>query len=121
MITDRVGKRRSVLAGMIGVFVIYATLPLFNVALLPVVVALALMRFFFEFGIVSNISLISEQVPAQRGKVMTLSAAFTLAASTLAGLTGPWAYTQFGVMGLGPVAAVCVGISVVLVLAFVKE
>lgn len=121
LITDRVGKRRSVLGGMIGVFVIYATLPLFNVALLPVVVALALMRFFFEFGIVSNISLISEQVPTQRGKVMTLSAAFTLAASTLAGLTGPGAYTEFGVVGLGPVAAVCVGISIVLVLAMVKE
>jgi predicted MFS family arabinose efflux permease len=121
LITDRVGKRRSTLAGMIGVFVIYAALPLFNVALLPVVVALALMRFFFEFSIVSNISLISEQVPAQRGKVMTLSAAFTLTASTLAGLTGPWAYTEFGVMGLGPVAALCVGISTVLVVTLVKE
>ncbi len=121
LITDRIGKRRAVLSGMIGVFVIYAALPFANVALLPVVITLALMRFFFEFGIVSNISLVSEQVPAQRGKVMTLSAAFTLTASTLAGLTGPWAYTEFGVMGLGPVAAVCVAVAVVLIAGFVKE
>jgi DHA1 family multidrug resistance protein-like MFS transporter len=121
VITDRTGKKRSVLAGMIGVLIVYAALPFFNVALLPVVIALALMRFAFEFGIVSNISLISEQVPAQRGKVMTLSAAFTLAGSTLAGLTGPWAYTEFGVWGLGPVSAVCVVISLLLTSLFVDE
>jgi hypothetical protein len=52
---------------------------------------------------------------------MTLAAAFTLAASTLAGLTGPWAYTQWGVLGLGPLAALCVALSIALVLGFVRE
>jgi predicted MFS family arabinose efflux permease len=121
LITDKVGKRRSVLIGMIGVFFVYAVLPFVNVGLLPVVAALAAMRLFFEFGIVSNISLMSEQVPEQRGKVMTLSAAFTLAASTLAGLTGPWAYIRWGVVGLGPIAALCVALSIFLVLGFVRE
>ncbi|MBX3000276.1 MAG: MFS transporter [Caldilineaceae bacterium] len=121
LITDKVGKKRSVLIGMIGVFFIYAALPFLNISLLSVVAALAAMRLFFEFGIVSNITLISEQVPDQRGKVMTLSAAFTLAASTLAGLSGPWAYVRWGVLGLGPIAALCVILSITLVVSFVKE
>lgn len=121
VMTDRVGKKRSVLGGMLGVLIVYIAIPFCNVALLPVVLALALMRFAFEFGVVSNISLISEQAPSQRGKVMTLSAAFTLAGSTLAGFTGPWAYTQFGVWGLGPLSALCVAISIFLIWGYVRE
>ncbi len=120
-ITDRVGKKRSVLIGMVGSFVIYATLPFFNTGLLPVVIALGLMRLFFEFGIVSNISLLSEQVPEQRGKVMTLAAAFTLTASTIAGLTGPWAYATYGVWGLGSISAIFTGLAALILWTLVHE
>lgn len=120
-VTDRLGKRRSVLMGMAGVMGTYVALPFLNVALRPAVAGLALMHFCFEFSIVSNIPLLSEQVPQQRGKVMTLSAAFALSGGTLAGITGPWAYTQFGVWGLGPVSVVFAAMAFSVVLLRVQD
>jgi len=121
LITDRVGKKRSVQAGMVGALLVYAALPFVNVGLWPVIGALVLMRFSFEFGIVANISLASEQAPNRRGKVMALAAAVNLLGATITGFTGPWAYTQFGVWGLGPVAAVCTAVGLVLLTFWGRE
>ena len=106
LITDRIGKKRAVQIGMLGSLLVYVSLPLINVGLTPVVAALVLLRFVFEYGIVSAIALISEQAPDRRGKVISLSVALNLLGSTFSGFTGPWMYTRFGVWGLGPVAAV---------------
>ena len=106
LITDRVGKKRAVQAGMLGSVLVYTSLPLINIGLAPVVAAMVLLRFVFEYGIVSAIALISEQAPDRRGKLISLSVALNLLGSTLSGFSGPWMYTRFGVWGLGPVAAV---------------
>ena len=106
LITDRVGKKRAVQAGMLGSLLVYSSLPFVNVGLIPVIAALVLLRFVFEYGIVSAIALISEQAPDRRGKMISLSVALNLVGSTVSGFTGPWMYTRFGVWGLGPVAAV---------------
>jgi predicted MFS family arabinose efflux permease len=121
LITDRVGKKRSVQAGMAGALLVYAALPFVNVGLWPVIGALVLMRFTFEFAIVANISLTSEQAPDRRGKVMTLAAAVNLLGATITGFSGPWAYTQFGVWGLGPVAAACTAVALVLLTVWGRE
>ena len=60
---------------------------------------------FFEFNIVSHFPLLSEQAPAQRGKVMTLGSAFSLIGGTVAGFTGPWLLVNVGVAGLAWVSA----------------
>ena len=106
LITDRIGKKRAVQLGMLGSLLVYISMPLINVGLAPVVAAMVLLRFVFEYGIVSAIALISEQAPDRRGKVISLSVALNLLGSTFSGFTGPWMYTRFGVWGLGPVAAV---------------
>ena len=106
LITDRVGKKRAVQAGMLGSVLVYTSLPLINIGLAPVVAAMVLLRFVFEYGIVSAIALISEQAPDRRGKLISLSVALNLLGSTLSGFSGPWMYTRFGVWGLGPVAAI---------------
>lgn len=121
LITDRVGKKRSVQAGMLGALLVFAALPFVNVGLWPVIAALVLMRFFFEFAIVANISLASEQAPDRRGKVMTLAAAINLLGATITGFSGPWAYTTFGVWGLGPVAAICAAAGLVLLTVWGRE
>ena len=107
LITDRVGKKRSFQAGILGSMLAYISLPIVDVGLLPVIAALLLLRFAFEYGLVSAIALISEQAPDRRGKVISLAVAVNLLGLTLTGFTGPWMYTRFGVWGLGPVAAVC--------------
>ena len=106
LITDRIGKKRAVQAGMLGSILVYISLPIINVGLASVIVGLVLLRFVFEYGIVSAIALISEQAPDRRGKLISLSVALNLLGSTFSGFSGPWMYTRFGVWGLGPVAAV---------------
>ena len=121
LVTDRLGKRRSVLLGGLASFVSYLLLPVLNVGLLPAVAGLAAMRFAFEFTIVSNLPLVSEQIPEQRGKLMSMSSTFGMVGGTLAGLTGPWAYERFGVWGLGLGSAAAVLLAMGMVYFRVKE
>lgn len=121
LITDRVGKKRSVQVGMAGALIFYAALPFVNVGLWPVIAVLVLARFCFEFAIVANISLASEQAPDRRGKVMTLAAAINLLGATITGFSGPWAYTTFGVWGLGPVAAICTAVGLIILTVWGRE
>ncbi|MCA9928058.1 MAG: MFS transporter [Anaerolineales bacterium] len=121
LFADRLGKRHSVLIGVIIATVGFAVLPLMNVGLETAVIGLILVRFSFEFSVVSNMAVLSEQVPAQRGKMMTLGAAFALLGSTLAGFTGPLAYARIGIWGLGIIPAVAMGITLILMISMVKE
>lgn len=121
LITDRLGKRRSVLLGSAGATVGFALLPFFNTTLTLAVLGLAAARFCFEFAVVSNISLLSEQVPSQRGKVMTLGAAFNLLGVTLAGVLGPWLYVSLGLGGLSGVSVLLATLSIGIVLSRVRE
>ena len=121
LITDRIGKKRSFQAGILGSILVYISLPIVNVGLRPVIVALVLLRFAFEYGLVSAIALISEQAPDRRGKVISLAVAFNLLGATLTGFTGPWMYTHFGVWGLGPVSAGCTLAAFILLTVWGRE
>lgn len=121
LITDRIGKKRAVQAGMLGSCLVYSLLPMINVGLVPVIVTLVLMRFTFEYGIVSNISLTSEQAPEQRGKVMSLSMAFGLLGATISGFSGPWMYTNFGVWGLGLPSSACTLLAFLVLTSYARE
>lgn len=121
LITDRIGKKRAVQAGMLGSCLVYSLLPMINVGLVPVIVTLVLMRFTFEYGIVSNISLTSEQAPEQRGKVMSLSMALGLLGATISGFSGPWMYTNFGVWGLGLPSSACTLLAFLVLTSYARE
>jgi len=121
LIADRVGKKRSFQAGLLGSALVYLSLPAINIGLWPVIAALLLMRFTFEYGLVSAVALVSEQAPDRRGKVMSLAVAINLMGMTLTGFTGPWMYTRFGVWGLGPAAAVCTLSALVLLTVWGRE
>ena len=105
LITDRVGQKRSFQAGILGSTLFFGLPPVVNIGLWPVMVMLVLLRFAYEYGLVSAIALISEQAPDRRGKLMSLTVAINLVGITFTGFTGPWMYTNFDVWGLGPVAA----------------
>ncbi len=68
LFTDRIGKRRSVIIGAVGAFIGYLLMPLLSVSLITAVLITGLTRGLFEFSIVANFPLLSEQVPEQRGK-----------------------------------------------------
>ncbi len=121
LITDRLGKRLAVVLGLLGMTVGYMLLPWLNLSVTLAITSLILPRFCFEFAIVSNLSLLSEQVPRQRGKVLSFGMMASLAFTTLTGWSGPWAYANLGVWGLGPVSAVLGLVALGLIIGFVKE
>ena len=120
-ISDRIGKRRSVILGGIVAAIGFMVLPWFNVGLVPAVIGIVLARGAFEFTIVSNIPLMSEQVPEQRGKMMGAGTAFGLFGTSLAGVTGPWVYDLYGVLGVGITAAITMTLMVMVTWIFVRE
>ena len=106
LFTDRIGKRRSVMIGAVGSFIGYLLMPLLSVTLITAVLITGLTRGLFEFSIVANFPLLSEQVPEQRGKGDVLSAAIGLMGVTLASFTAPMLYTTYGLIGMTIVSAI---------------
>lgn len=121
LFTDRLGKLRSVILGTAGMLIGYALLPFLNVALPIVVAGIAVTRGCFEFAIVSQISLLSEQVPEQRGKMMSLSSAVVMCGGALANITGPWLYVTYGVGGLAIVSVTALAVSLLILATLVRE
>lgn len=119
--TDRLGKRRSVLLGVAGALLGYAALPMLNIGFGPAVIAFAVTRGFAEFFIVSIITLLSEQAPKQRAKVMTINVAAMQIGFTIAGFSGPWLYTHYGVAGLSLISLLIMLGAGAIVLMWVRE
>jgi predicted MFS family arabinose efflux permease len=118
---DRIGKKRSVLIGISGSLVAYLAMPFLDTGVIQAVAIIALARMCFEFNIVSHFPLLSEQVPSQRGQVMTLGTAATMLGATLSGFTGPWLYVNVGVAALAWTSAAAVAIALVVVVSMVRE
>ena len=121
LFTDRIGKRRSVLIGIVGSLAGYALMPVLNTSVTLAVVAIAFARMCFEFNIVSHFPLLSEQVPAQRGQAMTLGSATALVAGTVAGFSGPWLLVTLGVPALAWSSGLAVALAIAIVLLLVRE
>lgn len=71
---DRVGKRRGVAAGLLAMTLTMAALPFLGGSLGLATIGMFAFTLSFEFTIVSNIGLMSEQVPRARGTVLSLGA-----------------------------------------------
>lgn len=121
LFTDRIGKRRSVLIGTVSMLIGYLLLPFLNLSLLLAVASIALTCGCFEFSIVSQISLMSEQVPEQRGKMMALGSAIAMISGAVATLTGPWLYVRYGVWGLCTASVIALVASLVVLVGLVRE
>lgn len=120
--SDRFGKRRGFLLGAAAGVVAYLLLPYLGSQTLALAVAgLVLARFLFEFTLVGLIPLLSEQDPAQRNKVLALGTTASLLGGALAGWTGPWAYEQFGLVGLAVPSAVLMFLAGLIMATLVRE
>jgi len=121
VLADRFGKRRLVLIGTALCLFGYLLLPALQAKLALTLLGLGLVRFLMQVAYVSNIPLLSEQVPLQRGKVMALGFAMGQLGLVIAGISGPWTYLRFGVAGLSMVSGAAMILTLVIVLLWVRE
>ncbi len=118
---DRIGKKKSVAIGVAGMIITFALMPVLNIGLYPAILGIMLPRIFFEVATVSNLALLTEQVPEQRGKVMSLSTTFGLAGITAASALGPVSYYSKGVLGLAVVSFAASLVSFAIIILIVKD
>ena len=97
---DRFGALTGAKIGALASTFTYLLLPLLDRSINWLVSGLFVVFFFYQFAMVNAIILTSAQIPAQRGKMMTLGAALGTMGISLANFTGPLAFATFGSWGL---------------------
>ena len=121
LFADRIGKRRSVMIGVAGMSAGFVLMPFLNINLNYAVAGILLPRFFFEFATISNLALLTEQFPSERGKIMSIGTAVGLAGITAAAALGPVDYIRWGVPGLAVISFIPGLVSFSLLLFVVHE
>jgi len=121
LFTDRFGKWRSVLWGAVVAIVGYLLLSRLALSATWAVLALGLPRIGFEFAVVAYFPLVSEQAPAIRSKVMSISAAVMLLFATIAGFVAPVLFVQWGIGGVAIVSALSCVAAIALLFLFSRE
>ncbi len=118
-IVDRLGKRRSVLAGMVLSVGAYLLLPrLAGGGLAGGLAGVGLMFLTFEFSIVASIPLISEVAPGARGTVLALNVTAASLGRVIGSLSGP---RLWGAHDLAGVTLVSAGIALLATLVIVLD
>ncbi len=114
-ISDRMGKRRSLIVAVICTALAYLGLPHLTGSLAAALMGTVLMTLFFEFTIVGLLPLISGVNANARGTVMALSSAVGSATRAIAAPVGVALYSP-GDIGLNGLlsALACLGLLVVL-------
>lgn len=106
LIIDRVGKRRGVGVGLLAMTLTMAALPALGAGVALAVAGMFLYTVSFEFTIVSNIGLLSEQVPTARGTVLALGAMAGGMARMVSGYAGVVLFERWGMGGTAALAVV---------------
>lgn len=113
---DRLGKRRGVGIGLAAMTATLLLLPALERNLALAVAGMAAFTLAFEFSIVSNISLLSEQAPLARGTVMSLAVVASGTTRTVSDYVAVALYEQGGLLltALFGVAGSALGLLVLL-------
>jgi len=108
VITDRLGKRRSVLAGICGLAASLVALPwLSRLGLAAALASVMLMMLCFEFGIVSLLPLVTELAPEARGALFSLNVTAFSLSRALGGIVGGWLWQWQNIALQAGVGAAC--------------
>ncbi len=92
--TDRLGKKRSVIFGLVAFGVALLWLPFLSGALVPALAGFALVFFCFEFTIVSFFPLVSELAADARATAISLNVASMGLARLMAPLVGTFLFAR---------------------------
>ncbi len=119
--TDRIGKRRAVLIGLMISAVGFALLVPARNEIVVGLAILAIALFGFEFTIVSSIPLASELQPSSRARYLAWMVVAMSLARGVGAATGPTLFQTFGLPGPALVAVAADLLAMVLLLAWVRE
>jgi predicted MFS family arabinose efflux permease len=101
VITDRLGKKRSVVLGLLGLAASQAALPyLAGWGLVAAMAGVVLMMLTFEFSIVSLLPLATEVAPEARASLMALNVTAMSLGRIAGAVAGGWLWAQAG--GMAP-------------------
>jgi predicted MFS family arabinose efflux permease len=101
VITDRLGKKRSVVLGLLGLAISLVLLPQFaQLGLVGALGGVVLMMLTFEFSIVSLLPLATEIAPRSRASLMSLNVMAMSLGRMSGAVVGGWLWEQGG--GIGP-------------------
>ena len=120
LFADRLGKRRVIAIGLGASAAAYTALPLAGAHLELALVALFFAFITFEFTIVASLPLMTELVPAARGRVMTTNVAALAAGRMVGDLTAGYLF-HFGFLWIGLACVASSLIALVVLIAFVHE
>lgn len=114
--SDRVGLRRSVLAGLVGCAAAYTAIGFVRGWLAAAVVVVVVWFVASEITIVAAIPFVSELAVESRDRLLSLLVATNAMAAALAALVAARLFAAVGIAGVGLVAAVCVTVAAGLLL-----
>jgi len=109
---DRLGKLRSVLAGLLALLVGLAVMLSADGNLAVGMVGLLLFLFGFEYGFVTSLALTSEAMPEARGTTLATSNAVGTVARGGGAITSGWLYGIYGIPGTAILSACAAALSV---------
>jgi predicted MFS family arabinose efflux permease len=119
-LSDRMGKRQTIVLGLAVSALAYFALPLASGSLFTALGAIFFVYFAFEFAIVASIPLLSELVPESRSSVMSTAIASHAAGRMIGSLLGYYLY-QYGFVWNGVVYGIMTLIGIPLILWVVRE
>lgn len=118
---DRVGKRRMLIVGACTGAVAYPAVMGLPLGLWGALAGLGLLRFALQLTYVSNLPLLSEQVPSNRGKILALGFSVGQLGLAAAAVVGPWLYVRAGSAALGIAAGAATLVVLFLAVAWLRE
>lgn len=118
--SDRLGKRRTLMLGLVVSAVSYFFLPFASRSITWALIGIFSVYLAFEFAIVASIPLMSELMPEYRNTVMSTGIASNAAGRMIGSLLGAFVF-RFGFVWNGIVAGILTVIGIPLILWVVKE
>jgi predicted MFS family arabinose efflux permease len=122
VVTDRLGKKRSVLVGLLGLAASLVALPwLSRLGLVAALAGVMLMLLNFEFGIVSLMPLATELAPEARASLFSLAVTAMSLSRVIAALVGGWLWQWQSIALHAGVGALCALVAALLLVRGMSE
>ncbi len=121
LIVDRIGKKRSVVAGFVLTAICMAGMPLAAISWLTLIPLFFLFYVSIEFAIVAAIPLASGVAPAARGTALALIFATGSLGRAIGSLASEPLWSRYGMIANTTLAAVLILVGVFVCVAFVRE